>query len=249
MKSIERRGKVLILTWLLVGCLAAPSFSLETIRINSSIKPPFSTLAQDGFFDLLLNELFARVDNIQVELIRLPAERALQMADDGYSDGEIPRIGGLSEQYPNLIAVSEPVIDYNFVAFVRTPANERMSWQRLAGEDVGIIIGWKIYEEQVPASAKVTRVVAPAQLMNLLSAGRINFALYERYAGYHLLKEHQHNNIAECFPPLAVRRMFLYLHKKHAALIKPLAIALRQMKKDGSWQRIAAQTLGSPDTK
>ena len=248
MKSIERRGKVLILAWLLVGCLAGPAFSLEMIRINTSIKPPFSTLAQDGFFDLLVKELFARID-IQVELIRLPAERALQMADDGYSDGEIPRIGGLSEQYPNLIAVSEPVIDYNFVAFVRKPAHERMSWQRLAGEDVGIIIGWKIYEERVPATAKITRVASPAQLLDLLSAGRIKFALYERYAGYHLLKEYHHNDMVECLPPLAVRPMFLYLHKKHAALIKPLATALRRMKEDGSWQRIAVQTLGSPTTK
>ena len=177
-------------------------------------------------------------------MIRLPAERALQMADDGYSDGDVPRIGGLSKQYPHLVAVPEPVIDYNFVAFARKPAAQQMDWQLLAGRNVGIIIGWKIYEENVPGTAQVTRVAAPGQLLDLLSAERIDFALYERYAGYHLLKSHDYADLVECSPPLAVRPMFLYLHKKHAELIKPLAIELRRMKEDGSWQRLAAQTLG-----
>ena len=34
--------------------------------------------------------------------------------------------------------------------------------------------------------------------------------------------------------------MFLYLHRKHAALVPKLAAALRQMKADGSHQRILA---------
>jgi hypothetical protein len=37
--------------------------------------------------------------------------------------------------------------------------------------------------------------------------------------------------------------MFMYLHKKHAHLAEPAARALRAMKADGTWRRIAAQSL------
>ena len=45
-------------------------------------------------------------------------------------------------------------------------------------------------------------------------------------------------------PPLAQREMFMYLHKKHKALVNKAAQALSSMKRDGSYQRIFDQTLG-----
>jgi polar amino acid transport system substrate-binding protein len=44
-------------------------------------------------------------------------------------------------------------------------------------------------------------------------------------------------------PPIAVREMYLYLNKKHAALIPRISAALAQMKEDGEYQRIYSQTL------
>jgi polar amino acid transport system substrate-binding protein len=39
-----------------------------------------------------------------------------------------------------------------------------------------------------------------------------------------------------CEPPLAMREMFIYLHKKHKALVPKLANVLREMKQDGRYQ-------------
>jgi ABC-type amino acid transport substrate-binding protein len=39
--------------------------------------------------------------------------------------------------------------------------------------------------------------------------------------------------------------MFIYLHKKHAGLVDGAARALAEMKQDGRWDRIFADTLGS----
>ena len=43
--------------------------------------------------------------------------------------------------------------------------------------------------------------------------------------------------------PLTTTEMFMYLHVKHANLVEPAARALRAMKADGTYQRIAAQSL------
>ncbi len=48
----------------------------------------------------------------------MPAERCLQDANAGISDGEIGRIRGMSRFYPNLVLVDEPIIESrDFVAF------------------------------------------------------------------------------------------------------------------------------------
>lgn len=215
----------------------------ENLKINTSIKPPFSTEEENGFFDILVNELFARL-GFRVDLVRLPAERALQMANEGLSDGDIPRISGLSSLYPNLIEIEEPVVDYYFVAFSHKNLMPlEFCWEKMAGKRVGFIIGWKIYENLVPKSAKVIRVASPDQLLKLLEGKRIDVALYERYAGRYLIESNNYQGLEECSPPLAVRPMHLYLNKKHQNLAAPLSRELKKMKRDGSWQKIASFTL------
>jgi len=41
-----------------------------------------------------------------------------------------------------------------------------------------------------------------------------------------------------CNQPLAVKEMFIYLHKKHHSLVPQLSQALVEMKKDGSYQTL-----------
>lgn len=213
------------------------------LQINTSVKPPFSTTQKDGFFDLLLEELFARV-GVEVDLVRLPAERALQMVNGGLSDGDVPRIAGLTTRYSDLIMVEEPVADYFFVAFTNGGEAHRGICERKFSDNyIGLIIGWKIYENMVPEATPKTSVSSATQLFQLLNEGRIDIALYERYAGSYLVQEKQYDNIEECSEPLAVRPMYLYLHKRHKEIGKVLAEELKAMKIDGSWQRIVSQTL------
>lgn len=235
------RRKSWVLVWMLMLALCIPA-GAETLKINTSIKPPFSTAAQDGFFDRLLSELFGRI-GVDFELIRLPTERALQMANDGFSDADLPRISGLEKKYQNLIEVPEPVIDYNFVAFMREPTWQDISWQKLKKQRVGLIIGWKIYEKNVPLSAERTLANSPQQLFQLLSHDRVRVALYERYAGKYLVKTSGLKKIVEAQPPLAVRPMHIYLNRKNEALSEIISAELRKMKADGSWQQIVNETL------
>ncbi len=215
-----------------------------TLTINTSIKPPFSTEQQDGFFDQLLAELFRRA-GYEAVLSRLPAERALLMVNEGYSDADVPRVAGLEKKYPNLIRVPEAVINYEFTAFMRHPVETELTWQGLEQKQVGMIIGWKIYENNVPKNSRISRVSKPQQLFKLLFGNRVDIILYERYAGMEIIARNNYTDLAACRPPLAVKPMYLYLHRRHAALVAPLAELLREMKVDGTWQRIAAVTLNA----
>lgn len=230
---------VLVLT----VCWGGHGFANEPLKVNTSIKPPFSTREETGFFDLLMKELGQRMD-FPFVLVRQPPERALHSVNEGLSDIELPRVAGLEKVYPNLVQVEEKIIDYSFVAFSRM-AGEQMSWDRLAGKDVGYLLGWKIFENNVPAEADVTKLTKPGLLFDMLAAGRIDVALYERYAGWNSIRSNNYGSIKECGPPLAVKPMFIYLHKQHAHLGPAISRHLRSMKSDGTYERIMKQTLGN----
>ncbi len=235
--------KFVILLLVLSVCLwVMPAVAGPSLKVNTSIKPPFSTEDQTGFFDLLIKELGKRID-CEFLLVRQPAARALISVNEGLSDAELPRIAGLQRKYPNLVQVEEKIIDYNFVAFTRTGVRVK-SWDDLADKQVGYLIGWKIFENNVPQTANVTKLQKPHLLFDMLDSGRLDVALYERHAGLRNIREHGHTSIKECETPLAVKPMYMYLHKSHVGLAPLLAQALKDMKADGTYQRIAKQTLG-----
>ncbi len=214
-------------------------------KVNTSIKPPFSTKDGTGFFDLLIQEIGKRMV-LDVKVVRQPPARALCSVNEGFSDAELPRIAGLEKKYPNLIRVEEKIIDYNFVAFMRGPEGKHMShWDDMADKRVGYLVGWKIFENNVPKEVYVNKLNKPALLFDMLDSGRIDVALYERYAGWNNIRSYAHMGIHECTPPLAVKPMYMYFHNSHAHLAPLAAEVLRKMKADGTYNRIKERTLGN----
>lgn len=213
-----------------------------TLKVNTSIKPPFSTADESGFFDLLIKELFKRA-KIDTELVRLPAERALFSANEGVSDIELPRIAGMEKKYPNLVMIPEKVIDYKFVAFTRTSVPIK-TWNDLEKMRVGYILGWKIFEANIPEDLTLSKLKNPSQLFAMLDGRRLDVVLYESYAGWNII-QNQKISAQECTPPLAVRPMYMYLNKDNKALVSILDQHLKAMKADGTYQKIVEKTLGA----
>lgn len=237
-RKIQSLFCILIVSVLLTSPVSAEEF----FKINTSIKPPYSTLDEDGAIDQLLEELFKRA-GFKMELVRLPPARALQMINTGQSDAEVPRILGMSKSYPNMVVVPESFIDYHFVALTCRKDISIKSWNSLANFEVGYIIGWKIFEQNVPSTALVTKLATPKQLLHMVARNRINIALYERHAGTYLANELGIDCLHEPGPPLATVPMYLYVNKRHADKVNLLTNKLRSMKKDGTYQRILSRAL------
>ena len=202
------------------------------LTIGTTDSPPLSLPDQSGILDRMLKEAFSRI-GVQVEFVTLPSERYLLEAEKGTIDGDNNRIAGLQSKYPKLIQVPESSMIYEFAAFAARPGVAIRNWDDLATLDVAHIIGWKIFEDNVKGP-RVTKVANSAQLFSLLKSGRTDVVLFDRFGGYHQIKELgiSHGYVVE--PPLAKREMFLYLNAKHADLVPALAKALRAMKADGS---------------
>jgi polar amino acid transport system substrate-binding protein len=75
-------------------------------------------------------------------------------------------------------------------------------------------------------------------LFRQLQLDRTEVALYERWQGLSRIQRQGVTDVHLLEPLLARREMFLYLHKRHAALAPRLAAALRAIKAEGLYDRL-----------
>lgn len=228
-----------------MSMLLVSSFALarepQVLVLNDTNEPPFTTPEGTGFLDVIAREAFRRA-GVELRLVKLPAERALLLANEGLQDGDLTRIAGLEGQYPQLVRVPEKLIDWDFAAFSKD-ASMKADFNSIRRHSVGLIKGWKIYERNMTDARHVTTVDNPEQLFRLLQHDRIEVALYVRWMGLALIQKQQLKGIHLLEPPLASRPMYIYLNKRHADLIPRLAQALRILKREGFYQRAYREKL------
>ena len=240
LRKVRGRTLLLLASLLFVspaGFAAGP----QVLELNDVNEPPFTTPEHTGFLDVIATEAFRRI-GVELRLVKLPAERALLLANDGLEDGDLTRIADIEEQYPNLVRVPEKLIDWDFAAFSKDasiPAN----LEAIRHHSVGFIKGWKFYERNMAGAERVTTVDDPTQLFRLLDRDRIEVALYARWMGLALIQKQGLKNIRPLEPPLASSAMYIYLNKRHAKLVPKLAEALRALKREGFYQRVYREKL------
>ena len=135
------------------------------------------------------------------------------------------------------------LIEGEFVVFSHEKIDVRAGWQALSGKSVGIVIGMKIIEKNVPTDAMVTRVKDEKLLFTLLEKKRIDYAIFLRNIGeYYLYKNNIKGLVAS---PMSLDRIpaYVYLHPKHALLVPRLASELKGMKQDGSFKKLVDKHL------
>jgi len=232
-----------ILSLYLLSGITLVNFSIAapTIRLNTTGQPPLNTPEMTGFMDLVSKEAFKRI-NIELKTVQLPAERGLKNANLGIEDGEMSRIYGMETKYPNLIRVPEKIMDWEFVAFSAKEIELDNGWNSLESHSVAYINGWKILENHLKYKG-VIKVRNSNQLFTLLKNRRTEVIVYELWGGLLKLREFGITKVKKLNPSLAVKNMYIYLHKKHEKLVPSLSQALISLKKDGSYQKYFDMTL------
>lgn len=209
---------------------------LPVLVLNDTNEPPFTNADGSGFVDIVAGEAFRRA-GVRLKLVKLPAGRALINANAGLEDGDLVRIAGLEAQYPNLVRVPEKLIDWTFSAFSKDTSISG-SWDAIRARPVAHIRGWKFYERELSGASQVLTTDDSAQLFRLLQLDRVEVVLYARWQGLSLISQQGMKGVYALEPPLAKREMFIYLHKRHAALVPRLAEALRAIKAEGLYDRL-----------
>ncbi len=219
---------------LLGGLATATAFGQgQTLSLSTNNTP-----ADRRALQLLGEEAFRRT-GLGLRLLSLPSERSLFAANAGEVDGEGLRVAGLDETYPNLIRIPERFIGISFVAFAR---DDRIrldrGWDSLKPHRIAFINGWKLFETKAGDARSVNRVDNPEQLLRMLEHDRVDLALYTRTDGVALARSLGLAQIRPLSPSLADADMFVYLHRRHEALVPRIAQALRDMKADGTHARL-----------
>ncbi len=237
-----------ILTILFFTMTAAASADQKVYTLNSSYSPPHSTEDQTGYLDLILKEAFLRA-GYRAQIQMMPAERCLQDANTGVSDGDIGRIRRMDDFYPNLVLVDEPIIESrDFVAFSIHKEFSTEDWSSLEPYHVGIMRGWKIFESNVKGTQSLIKMDSTRSLLKLLMNDRAEVVLNARIDGLYTARQLGIQNIRVMAPPLASLELYLFLHKKNRAIIPEIEAALKAMKTDGAFHdirdRVLSATLG-----
>lgn len=223
-------------------CLATQLYAAQTLTLSTADRPPLSTADQTGFSDRVIREAFRRI-GIEAQIIPLSSARTLSNVEQALDDGNFLRIQGLEKKFPHLIRVPEKIIDVKFVIFSKQKNLKTPDWKSLEPYHVGYVRGWQIAEEQIKQAREITVVENRTSLFKVLESNRIELAFAELYGGYYLIKTLGLTDINIAEPPLATREMFLYLNKRHEKLVPRLTAALKEMKRDGSYEAIFSQAL------
>ncbi len=222
--------------------LSAQAWSESVLTLNTAVTTQSGNNTQPGFITRIEQEALRRL-GYTLEYVHFPAERGLQNANAGIIDGDAIRVSGLDKIYPNLIRVNEKIMDWEFVVFSKQDIKIDHGWDSLKPYVVSIINGWKILERNIPKEATLTKVNSANQLFSLLDKNRTDLIIYERYRGLARIKNRHSEDIHIIEPPLETRAMYMYLHKKHKDLIPQLARVLKEMKQDGTYNKITRETL------
>lgn len=216
----------------------------ETLIMNTAHYPPRSYADNSGFEDRLIIEGFRRI-GVGVKIVHLPSERCLINADSGIDDGNFARVEGLTDKYPNLVMVPESITAFEFTVFTKQKDLKVNSWEELKQHSVGIIGGWKILEEKTRGGKDVKIVKDHTALFNLLDNNRVDLVIIDRLEGVELLRQRNQTNDVAIGTSLATKNMYIYLHRRHAALIPPLTKAIKSMKKDGTFRKFGETSVAS----
>ncbi len=214
----------------------------ETLVIETIYKAPLSTPDGKGLVDLITKERFAR-SGLNVTLQPIPNTQALEQANSGVFDGDIMRVSDatVAKKYPNLLQIPGTFYRFEFVVFTKNrdfkPTN---GWNSLKAHRVAVPQGWILMDKNINESntMSVERISSPPQLFSALHRGKVDAIIFERMMGYELVKTLGSKDIVAVEPPLDSQEMFLYLNKKHEALVPKLDDALKSMINDGTIKKL-----------
>ncbi len=223
----------------------------ETIVLNTF----YTESAHLDFLQSLMNEAFNSLD-IDVRVRTMPAERCLKDANSDHgADGDALRTAYVSKAYPNLLKVPEVIFTLTFVAFSIDKDFQTNKWESLKPYHVAHIKGMKAIARNLSLvkPRSVQEVENAGLLFTLLAKGRADVVVWGLIEGLNandkLGRENKElrqetEKIRALQPSLKTLPKHLFLNKRHKKLIPEIDAALKEMKKNGSYQRIYERAFG-----
>lgn len=198
---------------------------------------------------LICSDAFHQL-GMDVEVRILPPLRGSIEADAGNIDGEVGRGYGYGNKHPNLARVEESLLNVRVAAFTRTPGLKVDGWASLKGSSYRVeyrsgYINYKArLEEQLPP-AQISAVIDSNTGLQHVAQGRTDIYIdVEEFGELQIARLPK--RYSEVYNAGLVQNspIYIYLHKRHAALALRLAEVVSKMKSSGAINRHIATALG-----
>ena len=237
-------NKLLLLNISIILNLFSPFAVAETqLYITTGFTPPVTI-----FYQRVLKEADRRMPEISIVFEELPAERSLVLADQGVNDGECCRIPAIIiKQYKNLQSVDESFFKARFSAFSKKNAAPIHSFEELKPYSVGSVKGWKLVVNKITAvqAAETHIVTTPEQMFQMIEQNRLHYGVLGYLSGLKSISQLKLDNLHAIEPPLIEKDLYLMLHKKHKQYIPVFNKVFKEMKTDGTIDRIYDELMKS----
>ena len=215
-------------------------------RMAASHLPGIAQPDGHGHVDLMAAEAFRRID-VNFETIFLPGKRAKAMLNQGNIDGYLTGTPSLKASAPNAIMVPEPHTTIDFVALSRNAVTRLAGWDDLTRYDAAYIRGHKYFDRHVKNSGDRLillndyATIRKYFLHRSADQGGVTFVLMSRSIAHTTFGVEIGRNVFIVEPPLGSISVHFFVHKRHRDLVPRLDKALREMRLDGTNERLRKQ--------
>ncbi len=232
---------------LLLCSLLAANNASATPSITLTGGEKFVESAYGQWLGRVYNEAFRRL-GYEFILVGYPSQRAIVMGDRGEVDGQVERNHDFNLDHPNLVRVEEPTNREAYSAYAARPNMVLQGWEGLQASEHGVVsrrgVGKSVeaLSQMVPRE-RLTYVERPEQALHLLILGRAEFyvdfePLIEEALRHLRKKEPQTYGGIYKAGEMAFTSHHAFLHNRHADLAKKLAPVLREMKREGLFEKL-----------
>jgi ABC-type amino acid transport substrate-binding protein len=219
----------LITIWVFVFfCLTSSAGLAEEKLVFSTIEgSPLAKIAS-----AVMSKVYERL-GIPIEIYFTSGRRALVVSSTGNVDGELVRIGAVKDRYTTLRQVPVPNLEAKGLVFVREDDKDRIAAGDLSKLRVGYLDGVVQAARFTEGFKDVWLGQSAAELFQLLSSGKLDAVVSDRFDGPLTISRLRLTNIVPLGPPFQVEPMFHYIHEKNSYLVPKVAEVLSEMRGTG----------------
>ena len=169
---------------------------------------------------------------IEITPLFLELNESLQRSNRGDTDGEIARISGIAQIFPNLRKIPVSIMSVEAVAFSKNTSLEIQNWSDLNGHKVTIVKGIKFIEAETKDISK-QQVVTFEEAFKRLNKNETDIIVIPKLAGWNIIYKNKYKNIRAISPVLKAMKLYHFVHTKNSHLIPVVTPILMKMEQSG----------------
>jgi ABC-type amino acid transport substrate-binding protein len=191
----------------------------------------------------VIREAYSRI-GVEVEFIGYSAAEAIATSNSGIASAELQRIGGISQDYENLVQIPIPVNIIQGAAFSIKYRFPISGWHSLRPYRIGIVRGI-VFAERPTMGMNVSVANGYEELILMLENDEVDVGVMPRIQGLTAIHSAGNTEIIEMDGILETLFLYHYVHNSRLDLVESLTPVLKQMLLKGDTKRIREQVLAT----